>query len=62
MQSRVFPWCSCKDVSSMKFQSRYSSIKPRQMEANDEKQARNADNERKEAWIVCFEFPGTEKK
>lgn len=28
MQSRVFPWCSCKDASSMKFQSRYSFIKP----------------------------------
>lgn len=32
------------------------------METNDEKQARNADNEQKEAWIVCFEFPSTQKK
>lgn len=32
------------------------------METNDEKQARNADNEQKEARIVCFEFPSTQKK
>ncbi|KZC10195.1 hypothetical protein WN55_01178 [Dufourea novaeangliae] len=37
----------------MKFKSRYDPIKPRQMEANDEKQARNGDNRAEgSAWHI----------